>query len=951
MGMRKTRIPFGLLAAAGLSLATGGKALADDFPEPYNTEPEDVAPMPAEEAARTATLPPGFRLELFASEPDVQQPIGICFDDQGRLWVAECYTFAERPLRWDLELRDRIVVLEDTDKDGKADKRTVFWDEGKRLTSIAFGKGGIWASCAPEILFIPDADGDLVPDGDAKVVLDGFDAENIGHNIVNGLKWGPDGWLYGRHGITATSMVGIPDTPQSQRTALNCSIWRYHPDTKAFEVVCNGGTNPWGMDWDSNGQLFYTNTVIGHFWHAIPGAYYTRMFGAHLNPHAYELIPHTADHYHWDTGSEKWSDIREGITSTTDKLGGGHAHMGCLIYQGGVWPKEYHGNMFTCNLHGRRVNMDVLERGGCGYVAHHGKDFLQMEDPWFRGLDLVTGPEGQVWMNDWSDTGECHDNDGIHRTSGRIYRIVYEGPDAGKPTPDRPEWLTDRGRGKTAAPHVGGLAGELHEGKQALAVRWLVEDHPESPETLKTLRQVASEYPSPLVRLELAAALQRLPLESRFSIAEKLVGFSEDAEDRQQPLMIWYGVADAVPEFPDKAISLAVNSKLPTVTRLISRRLCEDLEKVPGPVDTLLLSALSSGKPEVRELVLKGMSEALEGWGTAPQPEGWQGLVEEMDGNSSEEVQALVRELSVLFGDGRAREELLAIAEDAEADPGARRAALHNLLHQPDDDLLPLLEKWVNDKVIGTEAIRGLAKYDGKGISTRVINSWKRYPERRTAAIDTLVSRASHAADLLKQVEQGDIPRDAISPFQARQIHNLGDEGLRKQLQKLWGEIRETPAEKKQEMAKWKSLLTSEAIASGNPEQGMAVFQQSCSACHKLYGQGGALGPDLTGSDRHNIDYLIQNIVNPNDVVPVDYQLTVFTLKDGRVVSGVVPEQNERTVTVQSATEQVVIRRDEMEKQESMPISLMPEGLLKTLPEDSVKDLVAYLMTKGPLKK
>jgi putative heme-binding domain-containing protein len=345
------------------------------------------------------------------------------------------------------------------------------------------------------------------------------------------------------------------------------------------------------------------------------------------------------------------------------------------------------------------------------------------------------------------------------------------------------------------------------------------------------------------------------------------------------------------------------------------------------------------------------MSEALEGWGTAPQPEGWQGLVEKTDGNSSEEVQALVRELSVLFGDGRAREELLAIAEDAEADPGARRAALHNLLHQPDDDLLPLLEKWVNDKVIGTEAIRGLAKYDGKGISTRVINSWKRYPERRTAAIDTLVSRASHAADLLKQVEQGDIPRDAISPFQARQIHNLGDEGLRKQLQKLWGEIRETPAEKKQEMAKWKSLLTSEAIASGNPEQGMAVFQQSCSACHKLYGQGGALGPDLTGSDRHNIDYLIQNIVNPNDVVPVDYQLTVFTLKDGRVVSGVVPEQNERTVTVQSATEQVVIRRDEMEKQESMPISLMPEGLLKTLPEDSVKDLVAYLMTKGPLKK
>ncbi len=943
-------MPISCRALFALLSILGSSIHGDDFPSPYNTEPEGASPMSAEEAMRTAKLPEGFRLEVFASEPDVQQPIAICFDSQGRLWVAECYTFAERPLRWDLELRDRIVVLEDTDQDGKADKRTVFWDEGKRLTSIAVGKGGVWATCAPELLFIPDADEDLIPDGEPEVILDGFDAENIGHNVVNGLKWGPDGWLYGRHGITSTSLVGTLGTAENERTALNCSIWRYHPDAKEFEVFCNGGTNPWGMDWDRNGQLFYTNTVIGHFWHAIPGAYYRRMFGAHLNQHAYEVIPHTADHYHWDTGKEKWNESKKGLSSATSDLGGGHAHMGCLIYEGGVWPAAFHGKMFTCNLHGRRINMDILEREHCGYVARHGKDFLMMEDPWFRGLDLITGPDGQVWMNDWSDTGECHDNDGIHRTSGRIYRIVYEGEDAGEPAVERPTWLTDRSRGVTLKPALGKSAKAREEGQQALAVRWLVEDSPEDPETEATLTQIASENPRPLVRLELASALQRLPLKERFPLAQKLAAFEEDVADRQQSLMIWYGVAEAVPEFPDQATTLALGSKLPTVTRLITRRLFEDLEAIPHPVNTLLTQASQSENAETREAILKGIAQALEGWGKAPQPKAWESFVDSFGTNASTEIEAQLRKLSVLFGDGRARAELLTIMNNGDADAGSRRAALRNLLSQPDDELLPLLEKSINDRILGTEAIRGLAHYDGEAISNRVVASWKRYPERRTAAVDTLVSRASHAKVLLQHIEKGEIPRNAISPFQARQVFNLGDEGLREKLREVWGEVRETPEEKKKEIAKWKSLLTSEVIAAGDVAKGRILFQQSCGSCHKLYGEGGALGPDLTGSDRHNLDYLIGNIANPNDVVPGDYQLTVFTLMDGRVISGVVPSQNERTVTVQSAAEQHVIQREEITKQETLPISLMPEGLLKVLPEDSVRDLIAYLMTKNQVQ-
>ncbi len=941
MGWKPMLLSFAILTFAHLSVS------AADFPEPYDTEKTDSKPMPAEEAARTAVLPEGFRLEVFAAEPDVRQPIAIAFDGAGRLWVAECYTYAENPRRWDLDLRDRVIVLEDTDGDGKADKRTVFWDQGTRLTSVAVGYGGVWVTCAPQLLFIPDADGDLVPDGEPIVMLDGFDAETIGHNIVNGLKWGPDRWLYGRHGITSTSFVGVPGTPAEERVALNCAIWRFHPERKTFEVFCHGGTNPWGLDWNEDGQLFYTNTVIGHLWHAIPGAYYERMFGAHLNPYAYELIGHTADHYHWDRGSEKWSDIREGISDKTSELGGGHAHMGCLIYKGGVWPEKYHGKLFTCNLHGRRINTEILEREGNGYVGRHGEDFLFMKDPWFRGLDLITGPDGQVWMNDWSDTGECHDNDGIHRSSGRIYRIVYDGPDKGEPPMkwstrrEWPEWLT------LLPGSFNQLLDSDEEAKRALGVRWYAENFSELHRTLadnpgaypRKIVQITKEENSGLVRLELAAALQRVPHRDRYTIAAHLCSFAEDATDRQQSLMIWYGIADMVPVAPDQAVNLALNSKLPTVTRLIARRLAEDLEKSPEPVNDLLTRSTDANRLDI----LRGLNEALRGWTKAPKPAAWDTIAK---AGGDEETQTLIRELSVVFGDGRARDELLAIAKNEEADPGARRSALTNLLRDPTPDLLPMLKGWTNDRILAREAILGLASYDDPEVPARVIGQWKRDGVHRAVCIDTLVSRASYAKGLLDRIGKGEMPRNAISPFQARQIQSLGDEALTKQLAEVWGELRDTPESMKAEIANWKTILTPEAIAAADPVKGKTLFSSLCGACHKLYGEGGAIGPDLTGSDRHNLDYLLGNTVNPNEVVPADYRLTVFTLKDGRVVSGVVPEESERSVTVQTPVERLTLSADSIEKRETLPVSLMPEGLLKAMDEASVKDLIAYLMTK-----
>ena len=862
--------------------------------------------MPAEEVARTMELPPGFKCQVFAAEPDVQQPIAMAWDAKGRLWVAENYTYAENPARWDTTLRDRIIILEDKDGDGKHDGRKVFWDQGSYLTSVEIGHGGTWILHNGTLSFIADQNGDDVPDGEPEVLLDGFNTKTIGHNIVNGLRWGPDGWLYGRHGITDTSAVGAPGTPLEKRTKINCGIWRYHPTRKVFEVVCHGGTNSWGHDWNAEGELFWINTVIGHLWHGIPGAYYRRMFGTHLNPHVYEVIEQTADHFHWDAGAETWSDIRKlGVTGKTDQLGGGHAHVGMLIYQGGLWPEKYHGAVLTCNLHGNRINMDTLHREGCGYVGKHAPDFMKAKDKWFRGIDLLTGPDGNVFVADWSDTGECHDNDGVHRTSGRIYKIVYEG---------------------------GGQASEHWKNR----ISW-------SDGTDRT----NPSYPSdpPMQRLRQASALQRLPLDARWPIATALAQHEEDAKDRQQPLMIWYGIEPAVAADPLKGVEFIASAKIPTVRRLVARRIAEDIEKQPAAVDALV--ALMTKEPAVRADILTGMAAGLDGFSTAKKPKGWDEFVAVAKSANAEHLQTL----SLIFGSGRATDELIAIVKNAEGDANARRNAFTGLTRSAKPELLPIVRSLINDKVLGTAARRTLAAYDDPNLPKALLNPWPgRSEDQQAATVATLVTRPAYAHALLDAVKSGQVPKALITPYQARAIRSLNDADLTTKLTAVWGELRDTPEAKKAELADWMQKLTEKRLAQGDASKGKTLFTAVCGACHKLYGEGGQLGPDLTGSDRHKLTYLLENILDPSAIVPADYRMTVFKLKDGRTLTGVIPQQSERTLTIQTPAEKIIVEKAQIAEQQQLSSSLMPEGLLTALGEEKVTHLFRYLMSTSPVK-
>jgi len=954
--------------AASLCLAASLRSA--EFPQPRNSETDLSKPlMPAEEAAAKMQVPPGFRVQVFAAEPEVQNPIAMAWDTRGRMWVAENFTYAEHKVRFDLTHRDRVLIFEDKDNDGRADGRKVFTDTVQMLTSVEVGRGGVWLMCPPQLLFIPDANGDDIPDGPPQVKLDGFTvAKDNYHNFANGLRWGPDGWLYGRCGHSCPGNLGAPGTPEDLRIPLDGGIWRYHPERKVVEVLCHGTTNPWGHDWDANGEMFFINTVNGHLWHMVPGAHFKESFGQSQNPYVYERLDTIADHYHYDT-SKGWGNSRDG---KANDLGGGHSHIGMMIYHGDTWPAEYRGKLFTLNQHGRRANVERLERTGCGYVGKHEPDVFFAADPWFRGLEISTGPDGNAYILDWSDTGECHDNTGVHRTSGRIYKVSYGEPR--KPGPCiTPRCMIGDGKlqnlwrdyqaGKTTPESLRRALVDPDSGEhvRAWAIRLLTETwpldtllgprkdavYPDDSDSFGSLLNAARYELSGTVHLVLASTLQRLPLHRRIELGGILVRHDElHAEDPNFPALVWYGLSPLADADPMALAGIAVRCRLPLTLRWITRSLASRTDKNPEPLNAVLAGTYT---PELQDSALLGMSEAFKGWRKAPKPAGWDALT---TGDAAKRQPALIRELSTLFGDGRALEEIKAIALDGKADMTMRINALRSYIEARPDDLRSVCQSLLNVRVLSATAVRGLAQFDDPALGARLAKDYRNFhPVDRPAVMETLVSRASFAAALLERVAAGQIPRADIAAFHARQIRAFNDDALNKKLSEVWGELRDSPAEKAQAIADWKAKLTPAVLAKADLSNGRALYA-ACSSCHLLYGEGGKAGPDLTGSGRANLDYLLENILDPSAVVPADMRMSILSHNDGRTLGGIIAAQNDRTLTLRTLTEEVTVEKATITKQELSPASLMPEGLLQTLNEEQVRDLIAYLMhpVQVPLK-
>ena len=582
--------------------------------------------LPACKAANRMQLPEGFTATLFAAEPDVLQPVAMCLDDRGRLWVAENHSY---PKHTDKPANDRLVIFEDTDQDGRHDKRTVFYDQLNYVSGLEVGFGGAWVMSPPYFYFIPDKDGDDQPDTAPELLLDGFGNFANAHNMANGFAWGPDGWLYGTHGRTNWSLPAKPGTPKQDRTQFDGGVWRYHPTRHVWEPYADGCTNPWGIDWNDHQQAFIPNTVGPHLYHVIQGAHYDPWRNRKSSQYAYQRINTIADHFHYPKGK----NIRYGLGShEVNQFGGGHSHCGILIYKGDNWPDKYRNTAFLHNTHGSRINNDRLLRKGSGYKASHTPDFMLSDDPWFMGVSFRTNYDGTVYISDWSDTGECHSTRNTRKHTGRIFRIHYgELPKPGKPARQKltntalaqlhthkNEWfarhtrrllqerahqgqdmesardtLLDIFNDSPSIPHKLSALGTLHciheippgflyrqlrhenEHIRARAVTLLLEDRSPTPETLKRLTQLSERSTSPLVRLHLASALQRIPVAKRWDLASSLLARDEDAEDPNLPLMYWYGTEPLVKEDRKRFITLAAKAKISLLRQFITRRATE----------------------------------------------------------------------------------------------------------------------------------------------------------------------------------------------------------------------------------------------------------------------------------------------------------------------------------------------------------------------------------------
>lgn len=979
------------------------KFVAEEIKPRQDLQIVDVYPhagLDAETAASVMQLPAGFTAQVGAEEPDVNQPIALAIDDRGRVWIAEAYEYPVRAK--DGAGTDRILIFEDTNGDGRLDSRTVFAENLNLVSGMEVGFGGVFVGAAPYLLFIPDRDGDDVPDGEPEILLDGWGYEDT-HETLNAFIWGPDGWLYGCHGVFTHSRVGKPGTSDEDRIPLNAGIWRYHPVKHSFEVFAYGTSNPWGVDFDDHGQAFATACVIPHLFHVIQGARYQRQAGSHFNPHIYQDIQTIAEHRHF-VGNQ-WNDSDR---KRSDELGGGHAHAGAMIYLGGSWPEEYRSHILMNNIHGNRLNMDKLTKQGSGYVGSRAPDFLLTGDVWSQMINMRYGPDGQMWVIDWYDANQCHhrEEDAHDRTNGRIYRVVYGNPPRVKVNlqevdnqrlvemlSNRNDWyvrharriLQERAAEGAAGPgvwaaiqkqllaegpvetrlrhlwalHVTGgltptLARQLLEDPEPMMRAWTIQLLVESTEgdlpndMLKQFEDMARTDASPVVRLYLCSAAQRMSIQDRWTLVENLSMHPEDATDHNLPLMVWFAAEPFAKADPQRALAFAMSagSSLPRVRDFMVRTIGSH---DPAATLSLLIDGLSQADDDATRLTfLRGIQESITGRRDLKPSESWTRIENRLRLSDNLEVVVLAEFVSASFGDHDAKKTLVEIASQAENPLGIRRRSIGLLADLRDANVSDVAIDWMKIPEIRGAVLSDVTTLAGDNTPDAVISVYDELSlAERKQALSALSSYPAFAVRLLDAIENQRIPKADLTADLVRQLKNLDDESINERIALTWGVVRETNASVAEQITQIKGLIGKTDSAHVDVEMGRAIFAKTCQQCHQLFGTGGKVGPDLTGSNRKDLDYLLTNMLDPSSVMAKEYQTTVVATIDGRVITGIARPAPGGRLDIINETQTVRLTEDDIDEVQTLPKSMMPEDLLSPLNDREVLSLIAYLRGNG----
>lgn len=967
----------------------GGIALAAEGPGlPHH---QDLPPGPAlepEVARARIEVPPGFEVDLVAAEPDLVNPVAMTFDDQGRVWVTESLEYPR------LEAgpgRDRVKVLLDDDRDGRIDRVSVF-AEGLNIPSgIAVGHGGVWVANAPDILFLRDDDGDLVADH-REVVVTGFGRRDV-HELPSALGWGPDGYLYGLNGVFNPSVVRQDD----REYRFTCAVWRIEPRSRRFEIFCEGTSNPWGLDWDDDGSAFLSACVIDHLWHVVETGQYERQAGSGP-PFAWRQGS-IVDHVHQKAAycGLCYFDSAAYPEEYRGRLYFGNIHGGCLNVDalsragagyraearpdfltardawfmpvaqqigpdGCLWVLDWY-DRYHCYQDARRDPAGIERSRGRLYRIRYGErppgepfDLARESSP--QLVERLASPNRFFRQRAWRLVAE-------RQAAGVADQLARLAVDPTRPRGERRAAMFALvGAGPLAPETFRRWAGDADPTVRAWAVRAAGNHGQPRAEVLAAWRQLGCD-PSPEVLLQVAIAAGKLP--ETDPLASLVNVLARCGDDRVVPAVAWQNLHPLLAQEPARFVELvlAAPADAPAWRDIVPRaieRLVSGNPAAAGEAGRLLASLAASSGP--------GRSTAAIGWGTLA-------AARQAGRLTAEHLAALDAHLGPLAetarrtppddplhvpallwaaagGSAEAQTELARLVNSSAVPGPARIVALETLLtHRAPGGVelaLGCLRSAPTDPAgdIRTGVLTALARLADPAVARELLAQLDQLdPALATTALGLFCERPAWSGELLTALDDGRVGVERLSIVHLQQLATSADDEVRERVRRRFGTIRASRDPARQQTVA--ALAERLRQWSGRPQAGREVFRRVCVQCHRLYGEGNEVGPDLTSNGRSSWEQLLSNVLDPSLVIGPAYQARTALAADGRVLTGLVVEESAEQITLRlPGGRQEVLLRDELEELTTSELSLMPEGLENQLSLQELADLLALLALDRP---
>lgn len=931
---------------------------------------KDAPPFAPEDSARRAKLDPGLRLELVAAEPDVQSPVALAFDEDGRLWVVEMldYPLPEK----DRPPRGRVKLLEDRDGDGRYEAAAVFAEGLLMANGVLPWKGGVLVTCAPHVLYLKDTDGDGRADR-REPLYEGFAVQNP-QLRVSFPTLGLDNWIYVANGQRG-GKIRPSDRPGAPAVDIGGMDFRFDLVRAAYEPAA--GMGQFGLTFDEWGRRF----VCTNRNHLIPIVMENRYFARH--PHMPPPTPRTDNQ--GAGGAARVYPIRPQKTLSAIHAGTFTAACGVWIYGGDLLPEPYRGAAFTCEPTGNLVHMELLSARGAGFEsrpAREGVEFLASLDPWFRPVALADGPDGALYVADMYRAEVEHpewvpkDLQGRFqwdhpRTYGRIWRVVPEGAarGAGRPRPlgglssaelagllespnawtrrtahrlllerqDRDAWGPLRKAAVSADPRARVHAAWLLEGHRSLdldlVLRLLEDPHPRVRENALRLAERFMSW-SGAVRERVAARAEDPDARVRFQAALAL-GFW-DGEEALGPL-VKIALADSEDPWTRRAVASSVAGRAGALLeRLLGRAAPEVLLRETAALvgarrdaaeAARVLRASSRAPAAARRAVLAGLAEGvgqrgerLSAWAAS-----W----------PDAEARALVEAFFAWAAEG---------AADAGRAPAERAEAARLLAHAPWEAARPalaaLLESDAAPVEVRVAAASALGAHAEPEAADVLLRSWKgSLPSLRREILAALVRRPERIGRLLDEIEAGRVAAVELGAALQRQLRDHRDPAIRSRARRLLAARGEDRAPV---LERYRAALSRR----GDAARGREVFRKNCASCHRVAGIGANVGPDISDTLAKSREQLLTDILDPSRAIDNNYVTYVVRTRSGQVFSGFIAQQTSTSLTLRRGENQEdTVLREDIEEIRSSDLSVMPGNLEQGITVEEMADLLEFLKT------